>query len=123
MSHPRAFVTHLSVQCDVRPPFWWNSVIIEYGLLRAFGRAKPTVDALIRIDIQHRFPFVKAIGRANNDAIFEFAAGTELSYDHRHDFNLNEFRFVTRRATRRRKGLDDPMIARATVGIANVGDD
>lgn len=91
MSHPRAFVTHLSIQGDVRSPFWWNSVIVEYGLLRAFRRAKPTVDALIGIDIQHRFPFVEAIGGTNDDAILEFATGAKLRYDHRHDFHLSEF--------------------------------
>lgn len=91
VSHARAFVTFLAVQCDVRPPFWWNSIIIKYGLLWAFRCAKPTIDALIGIDIQHRFPLVKAIGRANDNAILEFAAGAELRYDHWHDFNLNEF--------------------------------
>jgi hypothetical protein len=97
--------------------------MIKNGLLWAFRCAKPTIDALIGIDIQHRFPFVKAIGRANDDAILEFAAGAELRYDHWHDFTSKLVRKLTRRATQRRKGSDDPMFARATVGIANVGDD
>ena len=89
MSHSGAFVTHLSIQRDVFKPLQWNSIIIENGLLWTLRRAKPTVDALIGIDVQHRFSFVKAIGRANDDAVLKFAAGTQLRHHHRHDFTFN----------------------------------
>jgi hypothetical protein len=57
-------------------------------LHRAFAAAGVAIDARVRIDEEHAFAFVKAVARADDDAIAVFAAETRLGHNVSHWISL-----------------------------------
>lgn len=57
---------------------------MENGFHRALWNAGTTVDAFIRMNVDHVRVLIKAIGRANLQASLVFAALAGFCYDHRH---------------------------------------
>jgi hypothetical protein len=76
-----AFWHHLRIQGDVLPPLPRDVVFVKNCLDGAFRHARVTVNALNGIDVQHLLPFVKAIARADDDAIGVLAAGARLGHN------------------------------------------
>ena len=57
---------------------------MEDCLDRAFGHTSLAVDAFFGVDVDHLLPFVKALDRANHNAIGVLAGETWLSNDVSH---------------------------------------
>ena len=81
----RAPLGHFSVQFDVVRPFWGDIVFVKDCIDRAFRHARSAIDALFRIDEDHRLSFVKTFGRTHDDTICVLAAKTRFRNNHRHD--------------------------------------
>ena len=80
----RADLYHIAVECDIVVPRFRDAVFLENGLSWAFGNAGTTFDALIGVNEQHRFPFVKAVAGADDDALGVFAAKAGFRDNHCH---------------------------------------
>src|SRR5205814_9070088 len=63
------------------------STLLPYTTLfrSAFGDASFAVNALIRMDVEHLLPFIKALNRADDDAVGVLAAEAGLANDVSHD--------------------------------------
>jgi hypothetical protein len=72
------------VERDELPLLDRHVVLGENGLDRAFGDAKGAVNALLRVDDQHVRAFVKAVDRADVDAIRVFALDAAFGDDVSH---------------------------------------
>jgi hypothetical protein len=75
---------HLGVELDVFLHLSGNVVFMKNGFDRALGDTGFAVDAFIRVDVEHGFPFVEAFYGANNNAIRISAAITGLGDDVSH---------------------------------------
>ena len=80
-SDDRARRSHFFVEGCVGGPFRRQVVFVEDGFDRAFRDAGFAVDALIRMDEEHRLAFVKAFDRADDDAVSVLAVETRLGDD------------------------------------------
>ena len=76
--------THLAIQIEIRPEFRRQTIVVKDGLLRTFWSTQSTVNAFVRMNVEHEFPFVKTIGRTDRDTVLRFAAVTKLRDDHGH---------------------------------------
>jgi hypothetical protein len=72
------------VQLDERSPFLRNIALLENGLDGAFWHASLAIDALIGMDVKHRFPLVKAFDGANDNTVSVPAAVAGLADNVRH---------------------------------------
>jgi hypothetical protein len=50
-------------------PFVWNIIFVINGIHRAFGNARFAIDALIGVDVQHRFAFIKTFHGTDDNAV------------------------------------------------------
>src|SRR5690606_31894110 len=66
------------VQGRVVGPFARQVVFVENGLDRTFRDASFAVDALFRMDVEHRFAFVEALNRAHDHTIGVLTVETRL---------------------------------------------
>ena len=76
---------HLFVERDVVLPVFRQIVFVEDCFNRAFRDARFAVNALIGVDDEHRFPFVEALDRADDDAIGVLTVETRFGNDVSHD--------------------------------------
>src|SRR5438445_125655 len=82
--HPGMVLEELLVQLDVVLPLLWRLVFREDRLHRTDGLARATVDALVRMDEEHRVALVNAVDGANLDTGFVFHVDAGLGNDIRH---------------------------------------
>ena len=80
----RALWGHFPIQVDVLPPRLRHIIFVVDRLHRALGNARTAVNAFIRVDEQHRLPFIKALRRTHNDTISVLAAETRFCHNHGH---------------------------------------
>ena len=66
----------LSVQLGVWSPFFWQVVFVEDRLNRTLGNAGFAVNTFVGMNVDHRFAFVEAFNRANDNAICVLAIET-----------------------------------------------
>lgn len=71
--------SHICIHFCVFLPLVRNIVFMKNRFHWTLGDASFTVDALLRMDVQHLFPFVKALDWANDDTICISAADAGLS--------------------------------------------
>jgi len=76
---------HFTIQFDVTVPFIGHIVLVKNGVNGALRNAVSAVNASFGIDEDHRLSFVKAFGRANNDAVRVLAVKTGFCNNHRHE--------------------------------------
>lgn len=77
--------SHFRVQLNVVFPFGGHVVLVENGLNGALRDTSFAVDALLWVDVEHLFALIKALDRANNDAIGVSATITGLGNNVGHD--------------------------------------
>src|SRR5437667_252691 len=82
--HPGMVLEELLVQLDVVLPLLWRLVFREDRLHRTDGLARATVDALVRMDEEHRVALVNAVDGANLDTGFVFHVDAGFRNDIRH---------------------------------------
>ena len=79
------------VQClhRIAPNVWANPRVPHISLsLGAFGDARLTVDALIRMDVEQRFTFIETLDRTDDHTVGVLAVETRFGDDVRHGFFL-----------------------------------
>ena len=79
---------HFCVHFRIVFPLVRNVILVEYRFDWAFGDASFAVDALIRVDVEHLFPFVKAFHGTYDHAICITASNTWLRHNVCHLFSL-----------------------------------
>ena len=87
LGNSRALRGHFGVERDVAAPFFGHIFFIEDCSDRALVETRIAVDTMVRVNVEHLFPFVKAITRADDDAVRVLAAKAWFRNDISHDFN------------------------------------
>ena len=80
---------HFCIEFREGSPFLRYIVFMENRFHRTLGNARFTVDAFIRMDVKHFFAFVKALHRADDNAIRVLAVKTGFGNDVGHDESLS----------------------------------
>jgi hypothetical protein len=75
---------HLGVDLNVILHVVWHVIFMKNGFHGAFGDTSLAIDALVGVDVQHRFPFVKALDWAHDDAVRVSAPIAGLGNDMSH---------------------------------------
>src|SRR5690606_976929 len=86
---------------DVPFPFLGHIVLVVDRLDGAFGHTGFTVDAFIRMDVQHLFAFVEAFHRADDHTVGVLTTVTGLGNHMRHYENLFDAEITTWKADNR----------------------
>src|SRR5688572_27136273 len=68
-THPALFLEVLGVDVDITLPLIGDFIERKYGLNGAGGHAGATVDALVRVDIEHLFRLEVTLVLAGMDAV------------------------------------------------------
>ena len=84
----RELNSHLSVQFGERGPLFRQVVFVENGFDRTLRDAGFTIDAFIRVNVEHLFTLVKAFDRAHDHAVGVLAGKAGFGNDMSHGVNL-----------------------------------
>ena len=74
----------ISIELNEMGPRFGNVALVKNRFDRTFGNAGFTVDAVNRVDVEHRIVFVKTVTRTNNDAVGVLAVAARLADDKGH---------------------------------------
>lgn len=88
-SDDRALRSHFGIQCGVISPLLRQIVLREDCLDRTLGNTRFAVDALVRVNEDDGFAFVKTLHRADDNAICVLAVKTGFGNDMGHDKSLS----------------------------------
>ena len=78
LSNSRTLRRHFRIQLSISGPFCGQVVLMEDGSYRTFRNTGLAVDALVRMNKQNCFTFVKALYRTNDHTIGVFAVETRF---------------------------------------------
>ena len=82
------FLRFFGIDLDVILPLLRKIVLVKNRFYRTFWHASFTVDALIRIDVDHGFPFVETFYGANHNTVCVFAVEASLCNHVCHEFSF-----------------------------------
>lgn len=66
-------------------------MILIDGTYRAFGNARPAIQTVVGIDIEHLLVLIETLGRADDCAVEVFAVDTGFGDDVSHEFVSNSY--------------------------------
>lgn len=89
LGNARALWSHLGVQVLVARPLFRQVISVENRCHRALRNTGLAIDALLRVNEEDRFAFVKTLDRTNNDAVGVLAVETGFSNNMCHGNDLS----------------------------------